>query len=263
MCIKKEVVMLDIFICEDNHIQLKSIKDYIENLITMESIEAKITLATKSPEMILDYLHNNKVAGLYFLDVDLNCKMNGIKLAEEIRSYDPRAFIAFITVDADSLSLTFEYGVEALDYIVKGKDDVNIRIRRCIKKAYSRYYIPKTTPLQNRFVFSYSTGNLKSTKSVPCSEIICFKVSTAPHMIELYVGSVRYEFRKALNSLEKELNNRDNSFFKCSRAAIINIDKISHIDNTKGIVTLDNGVTVDVAAKNIKKIKEIMLKRQK
>jgi len=221
----------------------------------MEDLSAKITIATESPEEILKYLHNNKVAGLYFLDVDLNCNMNGIELAEAIRSYDPRAFIAFITVDAESLAMTFEYGVEALDYIVKGIDNINTRIHKCILNAYFKY-TTNTTPLQNRFVFSYSNEKIKSTKSIPCSEIICFKVSTTAHMIELYSGNVRYEFRKTLNTLEKELDNR---FFKCSRSAIINVEKISTIDEAKGIVVLDNNVSVDVAPKKIKKIKELLL----
>ena len=34
---------------------------------------------------------------IYFLDIDLNSDMNGMKLAQQIRLFAPRGFIVFIT----------------------------------------------------------------------------------------------------------------------------------------------------------------------
>lgn len=50
--------------------------------------------------------------------------MNGFELAQEIRKFDPRGFIIFITTHAELSYMTFTYKVEALDYIIK--DDIDL-----------------------------------------------------------------------------------------------------------------------------------------
>ena len=244
--------MLEVFVCEDNNSHLESIKKCVQNFITVENLSVEITLATTSPAEILDYLGKNKVAGLYFLDVDLKTEINGIELAKAIRSYDPRGFIAFVTVDTESLTLTFKYGVEAMDYIIKGCSDRDSRIHNCIQNAYN-IYTSKATPLQNRFVFNRSKDKIKS---IDCSDIVYFKVSSlATHKVELYTVNDRYEFRGTLSQIEKELDKR---FFRCHRAFIVNVEKISYVDKLEHRLQLDNGDFIDIAVKNFKKVETLM-----
>ena len=47
----------------------------------------------------------NNTVGIYFLDVDLKCSMNGIRLGEKIRELDTRGFIIFTTTHLDVVSL--------------------------------------------------------------------------------------------------------------------------------------------------------------
>ncbi|MCL2437156.1 MAG: LytTR family DNA-binding domain-containing protein [Clostridiales bacterium] len=245
--------MLSIFICEDNPEHLEQITKCIRNYVLIENLPMKIMCSTAFPGEVLDYLRDNKVAGLYFLDVDLSCEMDGIKLAEAIRTYDPRGFIVFITADAESLMLTFKYKVEAMDYIVKGDFDLNGRICECLRNAHDKY-TAKPTPLQNYFI-------LKPTKDetivLDCSKILYFEAAAAPHKIFVYTETGRYRFRGELSQIQKELNG---FFFKCHRSIVVNIEKVASIDTSLLKLQLHNGDTIDVSIKHIKGVKELMQK---
>ena len=45
--------------------------------------------------------------------------MTGLTLAQEIRKYDPRGFIIFVTTHSEMSYMTFIYKLEALDFILK------------------------------------------------------------------------------------------------------------------------------------------------
>lgn len=72
--------MLEIVICDDNSVYRDKIKQIIENTIIRESMDLKISLCTKNPEKIIEYVEKYHITGIYFLDVDLKSSMNGIKL---------------------------------------------------------------------------------------------------------------------------------------------------------------------------------------
>ena len=241
--------MLSVFICEDNPIHLEQITKCVSDHIIMENLGMKIACSTTSPKDIINYLCNNKVAGLYFLDVDLNCETDGIALAEAIRKYDPRGFIVFITADAESLQLTFEYKVEPMDYILKEGVTQEPRIRKCIDNAYIKY-TAMPSPLQNNFVFKQNRDSVAI--SVPCSDIVYFEICPdVQRRINLYTGNSRHSFRGELTKIEKHL---DHNFVRCHRAYIVNLTKIVKIDDRNLILHLNNGDSIYVAAKHLKKI---------
>jgi len=254
--------MLSIFVCEDDPAHLKHITECVKKYIMMEGLAMEVVCSTASPADILDYLKNNQVAGLYFLDLDLGCDMNGIQLAEAIRTYDPRGFIIFITADADSHILTFEYKIEAMDYIVKGALNLDARICECIRNADEKY-TSKSTPLQENFVFKLSKDTQHgvqlpkdSVVSIECSKILYMETSPdTPHNIVVYTENSRHEFRGKLSQAQKELNE---SFFRCHRSFIVNIRKITAIDAALLKIHLVNGGTVDIAAKYVKKVRSLM-----
>jgi len=234
---------------------------FIKNYILIESLPMEVVCATASPYEILDYLAENRVAGLYFLDVDLQCEMDGIRLAESIRKYDPRGFIVFITADAESLTLTFKYRVEAMDYIVKGDLVIKDRICKCINDAYAKY-TSKVTPLQDTFVYKLSRDADKlskgSTVAVERSEILYFEANPdRPHNLVIYTENGKHEFRCKLSHAEKGLDKR---FFRCHRSFIVNTTKIITIDETNLKLQFVNGDEIDIAAKHVKKVKDLMTK---
>lgn len=192
-------------------------------------------------------MRDNQVNGLYFLDIDLNSNINGIKLAEEIRKYDPRGFIIFITTHAEMSYLTFLYKVEAMDYIIKD-DNLNIqtRIHECILNACERCTNIRRNSQEN-FNFKIQDKYI----SIELNEIIFFETSTTVHKLVLHSQNRQIEFYGRIKEIEKKLDSR---FIRCHRSYLINKYNIKEIDLKKRIVYMSNGEECLVSSRLIKKL---------
>lgn len=239
--------MIKIFICEDNKEQKEKFKDIISNIILIENYDMEIELVTDDPYMILDNLKNNTVAGLYFLDVDLRSDINGIQLAEQIRKYDPRGFIVFVTTHAEMSYLTFMYKVEAMDYIIKDNyKNIGDRIKACIENALDKY---KTKSSELQKVFSVKVDD--RIINVDFNDIIFFETSTTIHKVILNSTSRQVEFYSNMKEVEDMLDER---FCRCHTSFIINKDKIKEIDKKNRIVHMITGDECLVSTRGIKKL---------
>lgn len=84
--------MLNIFVCEDNAAQRQTVINIIQNTVLIEELDMQLSLDTGDPYMLLEKVKTSRNTGIYFLDIDLNSNMNGMKLAQQIRLYDPPWF---------------------------------------------------------------------------------------------------------------------------------------------------------------------------
>jgi len=258
--------MLKIFICDDEPKHLAIIKKQVENYIVMSTFAMEIVCAETNPTPILKYLaEGSGDAGLYFLDLHLNCDINGIELAEAIRKHDPRGFIVFITSDAASFKLTFKYKVEAMDYIVKGDPYIKERLVECLDNAVEKL-TAKATTLQDNFVFKISEDVKKfgsnsslakdSTVSIDKNKILCF--ITEPdikHTVIVYTTDGRKQFAGSLKHVEAKLNG-DERFYRCQNNLVVNLDKVAALDPIQCVLTLADNFEVDIAARKVKKLTE-------
>lgn len=130
---------MKIFICEDDVKQRENMVSIINNYIMIEEKPMEIALATDDPYEIIEQSKEMNDVGCYFLDIQLEADINGIKLGSEIRKYDPIGNIIFVTSHSELTYLTFVYKVSAMDFIFK--DDPNqlkTRIIDCIETAHTR-----------------------------------------------------------------------------------------------------------------------------
>lgn len=111
--------MIPIYLCEDDIVQLETMKKIIANLLFMEDYDMELACCTTKSEDILSFIKPNMPLGIYFFDIDLQTNITGLTLAERIRKYDPFGYIIFITSHIDMWRLTFEYKVSALDFVEK------------------------------------------------------------------------------------------------------------------------------------------------
>lgn len=186
--------------------------------------------------------------GLYFLDIDLGQPdMNGFELAQEIRKFDPRGFIIFITTHAELSYMTFTYKVEALDYIIK--DDIDLlhdRVLACMKQAEER--ISNDQDMQKYFTFKVSD---KKIIHELLDDILFFETAPTIHKVILHGKNRQVEFYGKLKNIEKML---DESFYRCHRSYIVNKKNIHELDTTKGVVKMSNGENCYASSKLIKSL---------
>lgn len=228
--------MLNIFVCEDNPAQRQTIVQIIQNIVLIEELDMRLVLAAGDPYVLLDKVKTSQNTGIYFLDIDLGCSMNGLKLAQQIRLFDPRGFIIFITAHSELSYMTFQYRVEAMDFVLKDTPaEAKVKIRECLLNAMERYTLQ--TNKTNK-VYTIETGGRKI--SVDYDDIFFFETSGNIHKIILHAKDRQIEFSGTMKELADTL---DGNFVRCHRSFLVNKNNIKEIDTKNRIIYCTNGET--------------------
>ena len=68
--------MLNIFVCEDNEVQRRTIVQIIQNTVLIEELDMQLVLDAGDPYILLERVKTSQNTGIYFLDIDLGSNMN-------------------------------------------------------------------------------------------------------------------------------------------------------------------------------------------
>lgn len=238
---------MKILICEDDAKQRERMVSIIENYIMIEEKPMEIVIASGDPYEVLEYAKNLNDIGCYFLDIQLESDINGIKLGSEIRKHDPISNIVFVTSHSELTYLTFVYKVAAMDFIFK--DDMNelqTRIIDCLETALSRLNLLSKDS-------SIDTIELKRGSNsvyVQYDEVMFFESSSKSHRLIAHLDNRQIEFYGNL----KELSQIDDRFFRCHNSYVLNRHNIKTIDSKERIVYFKNNEHCYASVRNIKKI---------
>ncbi len=241
--------MLSIFVCEDQDAQRRTIVQIIQNTILMEELDMQLVLDVGDPYMLLDQVKTSWNTGIYFLDIDLNSDMNGMKLAQQIRLFDPRGFIIFITAHSELSYMTFQYRVEAMDFVLKDNPaEAKVKIRECLLNAMERY------TLQTNKIHKVYTMELGGRKvSVDYDEIFFFETSRNIHKVILHAKDRQIEFYGAIKELTSIL---DDNFVRCHRSFLVNKNNIKEVDAKNRIIYFNNGETCLMSTRMMKEFRK-------
>ncbi|WP_454055177.1 LytR/AlgR family response regulator transcription factor [Clostridium sp. Marseille-Q7071] len=240
--------MLNLFICEDNIEQREKFVKIIQDIILIENFDMKLVLSTEDPNQILNHISRSNVCGLYFLDIDLKLDINGIELASEIRKYDPRGFIVFITTHSEMSYLTFLYKVEAMDYIIKNNyDDIREKFHQCVIDANTKYSA-KTTDIQK--IFSIKVND--KIINIELNKILFFETSSTIHKIIVHAIDRRVEFYGKMKDIEQKL---DSNFYRCHKSYIVNKNNIKEIDIKNKRIYMVNEEECEISTRLLKGLK--------
>ncbi len=234
--------MIQIYICEDHQNQLELFTRYVNNTLTFHALNQRLACATTNPHTLLAEVKSSHEIGLYFLDIDLNCHMNGLELAQKIRTYDPRGYIVFITTHSEMAATTFSYKVEAMDFILKDEpDNIRDRIHQCMMAAADR---EKTLQNQNNNLITLKVGQFMIPLSQ--SDIVFIQTDTVPHRLILHTAHGIQQITASFKALETLLDSR---FFRCHNSVLLNLDHVVCYDAQKRAVLMDNQKTCPVSVR--------------
>lgn len=237
--------MLNIFVCEDNDVQRQAIVQIIQNTVLIEELDMQLVLDTENPYELLDEIRNSQNTGVYFLDIDLNSDMNGMKLAQQIRLFDPRGFIIFITAHSELSFMTFQYRVEAMDFVLKDNPgEMKVKIRECLLNAMERYTLQTN---KTHKVYTIDVGGRKI--SVDYDDIFFFETSGNIHKIILHAKERQIEFFGTMKELTGAL---DGNFVRCHRSFLVNKNNIKEVDAKNRIIYFTNGETCLMSTRMMK-----------
>ncbi len=228
--------MLNIFVCEDHDAQRQAVVQMIQNTVLIEELDMKLVLDTGDPYVLLDKVKASQNTGIYFLDIDLGSSMNGMKLAQQIRLSDPRGFIIFITAHSELSFMTFQYRVEAMDFILKDNPaEAKVKIRECLLNAMERYTLQTN---KTHKVYTIEVGGRRL--SVEYADILFFETSGNIHKIILHAKDRQIEFPGTMKELAGKLNS---DFVRCHRSFLANKNNIKEVDAKTRVIYFTNGET--------------------
>ena len=240
--------MIDIYVCEDANEQRKIITSYIKAAILIQEYDMKLKVSTDNPEVVIEELKKSKNTGLYFLDIDLHSDKNGLSLAKEIREYDPRGFIVFVTSHSELSFMTFQYKVEALDFIVKDEPkQLQHRICECIENVNTKYM--KITKGEEKTI-TITRGGRKIT--LEHTNIMFFETSANEHKLIVHTDNKSIEFFGKMKDIENEVGD---DFIRSHRAYLVNKKNIKEIDYTKKIIKMKNQMECPISHRMIRQVK--------
>ncbi|MCI6464302.1 MAG: LytTR family DNA-binding domain-containing protein [Faecalicatena sp.] len=217
--------MLEILICDDEQSILDYIRTEIEKQILIHEYDMKVKGSYTSPEDLLHDLAGRKGRqNIYFLDVELkDSDYDGFLLGREIRRLDPNGTIVYVTSFRDLAYKTFQYHIEAFDYIVKDSpEQLSSSIGGCLKSIVQRL---KEEVKEASVCYTCRSG--EKLYHIPIEDIYYFETSSRSHCVILHGRNQRIEFSGNLSDIEKEIGE---GFLKIHRSYLIALDKIESID---------------------------------
>lgn len=226
--------MIQIYLCDDEAAVLHQIKTALEWKIFVENYDMEVVCAASTAGELLDAARDGS-RSLYFLDVDLKDGVwDGFQLGRELRRRDPHGTLVYITSYGDLAWKTFQYHLEAFDYIVKGSDQIGSAAARCLEAVHARLLDERRDPTE---MFSLRTGD--ETRHLPMSDILFFETAPKAHHVFLHTVDSRIDFVGSLNELERELGGR---FLRVHRSYLVAADKINAVDWKKNTVIVGERV---------------------
>ncbi|MGG5370357.1 LytR/AlgR family response regulator transcription factor [Enterococcus sp. AZ196] len=245
---------IKVYIAEDNEKQRHILEQTITNYQLFSNWELELTYSSGAGDKLLEKIDRRNQWNIYFLDINLDEDAglsNGFALAQEIRKFDPLGFIVFITVRSELSFLTFQYRVQALDFIIKDPAmDIRERVQTCLKTIEQRLDLLTT----NQTV-KLNTGN--EITSFIVDDILYFSTNKE-HVLSLHTKNNQYLiYQTTLNNLEEQLSD---SFLRCHRGFLINKKSITSIAKDFSSITSEDGVTIPVSVRKKRQLKSLQSK---
>lgn len=239
--------MISCIIVEDELPAREELKYFLN-----EEKEIKLIAEFDNPLDTLNFLENN-TADVIFLDINMP-DMNGISLGKIITKMCPSMKIVFITAYKDYAVDAFE--IKAFDYLLKPYSEG--RIRNLLKSLIN---------IKSEVVSSIKNTSLKKI-TVNIDERLYVISLTDVDYIEaseketlIFSNQKKYVSKIKISKWEEML--KGNNFYRCHRSFIVNLDKITEIEqwfNSSWIIKIKNYTTaIPVSRNNIKELKELFL----
>lgn len=210
--------MIKVVLCEDEDVQRKIIKTYLDKIYTELKINYRICEFQSGEELLNNYLEDTDII---LLDIQMD-RLNGIETARNIRQFDTNVNIIFIT--SDSSFMQDGYEVRAYRYLLKPVkyNDLQRHISDCISEI-------DNNKLKYITIKENSNGEIVR---VPINKI-CY-IETENRCLSIHTDKQTYTTRISISKLEDEL--REFKFYRCHRCYLVNLEKIKSITMNSVII---------------------------
>lgn len=223
--------MYQIAVCDDREDEAKALISCIRQYASESKKEVRV-LYYPSGEALLETFGKGKTEfALIFLDIFMD-GINGIETAKDLRLYDRRVPIVFLTTSRDYAVESYE--VNAAGYLLKPfqKHRVEEYLKRFLKES-------KRLAVRSRYSYQY----------LDYDEIRY--VESGGHMLEIHLEQETITTAGKLGELEEQLS--DPRFLRCHQSYLVNMD---YVHRVKEEFILRDGTRVPIRIKEKRRITE-------
>src|SRR5690625_5778749 len=111
---------MSIFILEDDVIQAQQLKRVVTEICERHQVPYDFIEVTSRSTDLIEKIPSTTYVPIYFLDIEIKDEeRKGLEVAQEIRKFDPRGIIVFVTTHSEFAPISYQYMVSALTFIDK------------------------------------------------------------------------------------------------------------------------------------------------
>ncbi len=252
--IKRDASMIEIYLCEDEKIQLLKFQKMIGQYLLKKRMDARIISARMNPEHILeDVQEHGSEQAVFFIDVELKgCSMNGFELAKKLKKLNRKYYFVFLTSHEELAYKVFEYELGVLDYIVKNPkyfltDKISDPLMKRLDSIFEK--VGKLSEKEEKETLVFECGS--RLIEIALADIIYIQAVKGKHQVEVYTTDQMMNVRQTLKSIYEMLND---NFIYINKSCIIQKNMIREIDKKSRIATLKGGFELEIAIREMKNV---------
>lgn len=202
--------MIRVAVVDDDPLSRRSLCRHFEQYSDLYGVSFEIREFSDGDEILENYQAGYDIL---FLDVMMNYT-DGLKTAREIRLMDPEVMIFFASNMPQFASKGYE--VDAMDYLLKpiSYPDFEKRIQRALKNLQNR----------NQYLSIFTKSGFRK---INVHELDYVEVRD--HDLMFHTRSGILEAKGSLSDIEAQLNKE--TFFRCNKCYLINLDQVQGIQN--------------------------------
>lgn len=235
-------MQINIAICDDEIESIEKIRNKIMDIVNGKNIQIDIFTYLNSKRAV-DVLQSDKEHfDILLLDIDMP-ELSGLEVAKAIRKKRENIILIFVSAHEQYVFESIEYN--PFRYIRKSKLAEELPL--AMKAAFARLESDK----ENSIIIKTDDGEVR----LFYSEIMYYETGNRRINMHLSNGKTVTTW-KTVKELIEEMN--DERFIKLHSGCVVNVKYIS--EYSKSDVTLDNGEKLIVSRRNIKDVKEELLK---
>ncbi|HFR3101121.1 TPA: LytR/AlgR family response regulator transcription factor [Enterococcus faecalis] len=237
---------MNIFIIEDNPFFRKKLVESITSVITKKqhvcTIDEKVITAQ---HLLQQDLTNGP--NIYFLDIELKEKVNGIELGEKIREIDIDGYIVYISNIDNKLKEIVDKHIFPITFIEKqlSKNIFMKKLETVLEKIIQLETLREDS---NYFWLQLSGQKIK----IWYHDILYFEKIPRAKKVKLITENGMYTINRYLNDVKKEL---EESQFIFLNSFVIRINAIRKINSKEDSVEFKNGEEIFVGKHTFRRIK--------
>ena len=210
--------MLNFVLCDDNLSVLDRFEKMLNSLFLKHDFDAQIAFKSDSADDVLSYVRNNTV-NVLILDINLQSTISGIELAAKVRQCNKKVYIIFTTGHLEYAMVA--YKVKTFDYLAK--PITTERLEDTIVRLFDDIY---NTPKKYLKL---------SNKSIINQDDIHF-IKKDGMKVVVYTNTDQFE---TYSSFSKIQNSLSDSFVRCHKSYIANINNITNVEATNNVIRFD------------------------